>query len=400
MAERTAAAFTLVELLAAMVVVMVLVLVMVGMTNQANKIWRGSRARIGAFQQARNAFERVTSNLNQATLNTYFDYYDNGGNSRSDVIRRAQRNSPNDPNAFYNAVVGFQPKTYDRASDLQFVCGFSEGSNLGDSQPLIPPPAGRATGSRPTHSIFFQCPIGHVSDVNSTTNDFKNLTRVLNAVGYYIEFADGNDKNLGRVPKFITQPGTAWRYRLMELNQPSQNLSIYSSDNYATPDSWFSLAVDPKAQANGSAASIPPVFVVADNIIALVVRPKVANPVPDSTAPSSADPTEIAPNYAYDTKKYYSSGSSTTPLNRLSKNQLPPLVQVTLVAIDADSATRLANQNGSTPPALVGSTLFTDVLRYDADVASLEKSLQDSRLTYHTFVSDVSLPGAKWSETK
>ena len=375
-------AFTLVELLVAMTVLLILILAMVGLTNQANGIWRTSRARITAFQGARAAFERITTNLNQATLNTYLDYYNSAGLSRSDAASAGGANSD-------QALGSFVPSTYDRASELQFVCG--------QSATLIP----NANAVRPTQALFFECPIGHVSDPvsgasttsnGSTSNDFKNLTRTLNAVGYYIQFLNENDPQLGLLPGFVTTPPASWRYRLMELNQPSQNLSIYASKQYLNPGSWFSLAVDP-----GTGSSSGPVYDTADNVVALIVRPKVANPT--TAAPN---PTEIAPTYAYDTKQYLNAGSDTYA--KMSKNQLPPLVQITLVAIDADSATRLAKRYGATAPPLVNNGLFTNVQSYGSDLDpnnsnSLLSTLKTNNLNYRVFVTDVTVPGAKWSQT-
>lgn len=375
-------AFTLVELLVAMVILLVMVLVMVGLTNQTNKIWRGSRARINAFQAARGAFERITVNLNQATLNTYLDYYDANGKSRADLLRSAGASG------FKTAAAGFIPVTYDRAADLQFTCGISAKSTL------IPPHAG-SEGFRPAHAVFFQCPLGHVDNPSASSGaggsaapqSFRNLANVLNAVGYYVEFSNENDPKFGKVPSFLNTPPASWRYRLMELNQPSQNLDLYApSVKYYNPDAWFSLAVDPVSSTPA------PVFIVADNIVALIVRPKLANP----TA-SGVQPQELAPAYAYDTKGYLT--APTDQYAKLSKNQLPPLVQVTMVAIDTDSATRLANRLGADDPKLVDSSLFTTASRYDADLTALQKSLQTKQLNYRVFVTDVSVPGAKWSQS-
>ena len=60
--------FTLVELLAAMTVLILMLLVMVSLTGQTNTVWRRSRARIDSFQGARNAFQRITTTVRQATL--------------------------------------------------------------------------------------------------------------------------------------------------------------------------------------------------------------------------------------------------------------------------------------------------------------------------------------------
>ena len=124
-------AFTLVELLVTMTVLIILLLMMVGLTNQTNKIWRGSRARTTAFQGARNAFDRITTNMSQATLNTYLDYYNAVGLSRADIIKTSGSTS--------TSTTNFQPVTYDRAAELQFVCGQSDGTtNPLDTTLILP----------------------------------------------------------------------------------------------------------------------------------------------------------------------------------------------------------------------------------------------------------------------
>jgi uncharacterized protein (TIGR02599 family) len=362
--------FTLVELLVSMVVLLILVVMMVSMTNQTSKIWQTSRARIEAFQGARNAYERITGNLSQATLNTYYDYYNAQGQSRTDVLRAS-------PGATFTAT------TYDRASDLQLVCG--------QASTLVPP---TIANGRPTHAIFFQAPLGHVNNPAASgsqtalQNDFKNLDRVLNAVGYYIDFTD--DSTLR--PPFITTAVPSWRYRLMELNQPSQNLAIYflpSASDFSGNTSWFTAAVNPMPTPAPGTAN-PATLVAADNVVALIVLPKLANQIAGQTAPQV-----IAPAYAYDTKGYF---ESSPPSNATAaKNQLPPLIQVTMVALDSNSAARLASLNGTNPPALYTNSPFSDITQYTADMTALQSKLQSLQMNYRVFVSDVSLPGSKWT---
>ncbi len=358
--------FTLIELLVTMVVLLVLVLVMVTMTNQTSRLWRSSRARIDAFQSARNAFQRITDHLGQTTLNTYLDYYNTAGQSRCDVLRGS-------------LYAKFVPATYDRASDLQFVCG--------QAATLVPP----TTGSRPTHAVFFQAPLGYVAGTVAGGTDLTLLNSVLNGVGYYIDFANTSAQR----PAFMTSVAPAWRYRLMELYQPSQNLGIYypssvvPNPEYSGSKSWFNLAVDPPG--GGTA----PTIVTSDNIVALIVRPESASTA--DVAATGATATEIAPAYSYDTKAYV---TKTDTYSTQAKNQLPPMVQVTMVAIDADSAVRLAAQFGSNPPTLYSNSPFTDVTQYKTDLAALESGLQSSHLTYHVFVENVSLLGAQWTQSK
>ena len=393
--QRCHSAFTLVELLVAMTVLLILALMMVALANQTNNIWRSSRTRIEAFQGARNAFDRLTTNLNQATLNTYLDYYNSTAvmaQSRSDLLRTAE--ASNNSNTIESALQNFVPAAYDRASELQIVCGPSQDTTL-EGQGITPLLPTNKAIVRPTHALFFACPLGHVSDPNSTTaatSDFKILDGVLNAVGYYVEFNNTSSSNFNLVPSFITPAPASYRYRLMELNQPSQNFSVYSASTFQNPNAWYSLAVEPVS----GPPPYPPVIVLAENIVALIVHPKAANPTT-----LNPTPTDIAPNYGYDSKGY----NSPTPASNVAtaKNQLPPIIQVTLVAIDSDSATRLAAQYQTTAPSLVTTGMFTTVgsngSQYTADLNTLQNTLQTNHLNYRVFVTDVSIPGAKWSQT-
>jgi len=361
-------AFTLVEMLVAMVVLSFILLMMITLTDQASRIWKGSRVRVDAFQAARNAFGRIVSHLGQATLATYYDYYDNTGKSRSESASPAT----------------FIPSKYDRASELQFVSG--------QAATLIPP---TNSGVRPTHAVFFQAPLGYVSTSTDIKSDFKGLNSVLNGTGYYIEFSD--DSTLR--PSFFPTGPASWRYRLMELYQPSQNLGIYYlKQQFSDPiaafqgvTAWFNQAVGPLQLTS---SSTKPTIVTADNIVALIVRPESSSTATSATYDATTD---IAPNYAYDTKAYLSNPLDPSALK--SKNQLPPLVRITMVAIDADSALQLANRFGANPPPLCEPTAFTSTAKYDDDLAALVKTLQAFHLSYRVFVTDVSIHGAQWSQT-
>jgi uncharacterized protein (TIGR02599 family) len=79
-------------------------------------------------------------------------------------------------------------------------------------------------------------------------------------------------------------------------------------------------------------------------------------------------------------------------------NQLPPLVQVVMVAIDERSATRFAN--GSTAPnygVANFSALFTNPADFDKDLKAIEDGLISNNVTYQIFNSTVPIEGAKWS---
>jgi uncharacterized protein (TIGR02599 family) len=335
-----------VEVLLSMAVLAVLVVVLASILNQTTTAWRSARGKIEEFRQARDGFESMSRKISQSTLNTYWDYLD-----ASNATRTTNNSST------------FVPARYARQSELRFISG--------------PALAGTATGvpPRPTHSIFFVAPLGEVENTA-----YSGLQNLLNTWGYYVEYAD--DSKLR--PNFVTIP-TKSRFRLMELMQPSEAMTLYKytsgSSTYAGKE-WFTDALDPSSAVPPSQAS-PPVHVLAENVIALVLLPKLT-PQEDSTG------TLLSPAYSYDSTVK----RATAAIN--SKNQLPPVVQITMVAIDETSANRLTAADNTALQTKLG-TLFTDATRYAADLATLEQYLVDKRINYRIFTTNVSIKGAKWS---
>ena len=340
--ERRADGFTLVEVLVSMAVLALLLVVMASILNQTTTAWRSTRGKIEQFRQARDAFESMGRKISQSTLNTYWDYLDAGNATRTPA------NSST-----------FVPVRYARQSELRFISG--------------PALAGTATGSppRPTHSLFFVAPLGEVEKA-----DCSGLQNLLNTWGYYVEYAD--DSKLR--PDFVTSP-TKSRFRLMELMQPSEVMTLYSytsgNSTYAGKE-WFTDAL---------AGASPPVHVLAENVIALVLLPKLA-PQEDSTG------TLLSPSYTYDS----TFKRATAAIN--SKNQLPPVVQITMVAIDETSANRLTAADNADLQTELGKR-FTgsdqSASQYADDLTKLEQYLVDKRINYRIFTTNVSIKGAKWS---
>ena len=338
--------FTLVELLVSMALVTLVALLLVSMTGATSSTWLRTTGRIEQFRGAEAGFEAITRRLSQATLNTYWDY--------------------DDPTA---------PKKYLRQSDLRFISG---NMTAGTNKLLT-----TALPRRPTQGVFFQAPLGFVDD----TTNFSGLGNLINTWGYYVEF------NYEGRPPFIealsaaSKPANRWRYRLMELMQPSNGLSIYSftSGNpaYAGRE-WFSASL-PLATQPPAVLPTSPTRVLAENIVALILRPRLSKKEEETTGKN------LSKNYFYDSTVT----DSDPDIN--PKSQLPPIIQVTMVAIDEASANRIAN--GSTRPAfdLQLDTLFLDTTKFDADLTTLQTALSDQRISFRVFTSSVSIRGAKWS---
>ncbi len=325
-------AFTLLELLVSLTLVALVSVLLVAVTNSTASTWRYTTSQIEQFRGARDGFEAITRRLSQATLNTYWDY--------------------DDPAA---------PTKYLRKSDLRFIAG--------PAQNLF----GTVGPHRPTQALFFQAPLGFVDDAK-----FVGLPNLLNTWGYYVEF------NKDTRPSFVdgVNPPIPYRsrYRLMEMMQPSNELSIYQQINDPTnpaygAKTWFTDVLSRPS---------PPVHVLAENVIAAIFLPKLATAEDKSGA-------KLAPNYSYD-----STTSNSDPLIN-PKNQLPPVVQVTLVAMDETSANRLITGPNIPDFDTALAAGFSEAANFEKDLAALESELAKRKVNFRVFTTNVSLRGAKWS---
>jgi len=338
-------AFTLVELLVSMVILMVIVLISVSVITQTQKVWLQGSARIEQFREARMAFETITQNLRQATLNTYTTYRYSNGTTIPTVATDA-------------------PITYVRQSELQFVTG--RASSILD---------GTSANGAPGHAVFFQAPLGV-----SSRAGYEGLKNLLCGRGYFVSF--GNDA--GWKPSHV--PTSRNRFRMMEFRPPAEQNKVYS----VSPGAWFRDAFTQGVTSSETVST--PAFTrpAAENIIALIISPRVA---PEDISTPGTPTTWIAPSYNYDSSTM-GAGNTTT---QGTQHMLPPIVQVTLVAIDEVSARKLEEQYGSSPPPLLQAGAFNSAASYESDLATLENQLVSLKVAYRVFTTAVALRNAKWN---
>jgi uncharacterized protein (TIGR02599 family) len=335
-------AFTIIELMAATAILSIILFVIFAITQQVSGAWKSTSAKIEAFQGARAAFAAMTRQIGQATLNVYYDYYDASGNRRTNA----------------NAST-FVPAKYGRYSDLHFICAPEGGGALVQGQ----------VG----HAVFFQAPLG-----NAANASYAGMETLLNACGYYITY--GKDPSR---PAFLNDssvpnsPPNAYRFRLMQYLQPSENLAIY--DPAATsPTAWFKVPL---------ASTTPPVQVLAENIVMLAILPRLS-------AEEGSNYNDLTSNYAYDSR------DASKPA---TFHQLPPVLEVILVATDEASMAKLGNPSTAPDLGFTSSTVFQTIDatgdRLDADLETVTNGLESKRINFRVFRSVVPLRASKWSSS-
>lgn len=382
--SASAGGFTLVELLLSMAVLSVLMLVVVNVIGIVQKTWVRANSRVSEFREARMAFDLLTRNLSQATLNIYW------ANEVDPLSKDAASQDR------------FKAKNYIRQSELQFVCG--------KTTHLLASASGGDT-LYPGHGVFFQAPLGVTRLVasNGTTVNTENMVNLLCGRGYFVQWGDDTSFR----PPFLNSINTVsprFRYRLMEYSPTAESNQIYfdptNPTNLAERRSitirskmWFQDALTRTVQQGDNAATRAFTRPVAENIIALVISPQL-----ETSSTSGTDPTSIAPNYEYDSTQLTGASSASPQGNQ---HLLPPLLKVTMVAVDSAAGERMAETGNTGLQNTVASAvgpLFTSAINYNSpnssynqDLRTLQQVLTQNHINYRVFTSTVMMKQARWS---
>ncbi len=420
--EPRRAGFTLVELLVSTALIALLMGLLLSTVDQTGRVWQRTTAKSAQFQASRAAFDAMTRRLSQATLNTFYRAYDaNTRNATADFLFRRQ-------------------------SELQFLTGnlSTAGATPGilTATPAIANLATPTDRSYPAQGMFFFAPLGK-TDESIPTGATKGMLRfrsadsLLTACGYFVEYGDDPDR-----PSFLRNANypARNRFRLVELTVPTEKLTVFQRpldtgsgmDSQLVPVPW-KYSLEPEildvnkshyigrvnASLSTNAGWVRPYWtteafaretitggtgyrfkygrVLAENVIALIVLPKLAEK--DRTEPKRLD--GLAPSYQYDSWRILQAdvNAAVGAASAARDNLLPPIVQVVMVAIDEPSAQRQVA--GQVPDWTIrGRQLFTAVNTESdllADIAELETRLRADRVAYRIFSTDVVLRGSKWS---
>ncbi|SKA88726.1 Verru_Chthon cassette protein C [Prosthecobacter debontii] len=341
--------FTLVELLVSMVVLTIIMLMSARFIGQMQRTWSASSARLEQFREARTAFETITQALRQATLNTYLTYEYNTG-----------------PNPTVPSSKDEAPRKYVRHSELQFVTGRAA-DLLGSESPEL----------MKNHAVFLQAPMGITARPG-----YEGLQRLLCGRGYFIKH--GSDETYR--PQHVSTERV--RFRLWEYRPFSEMNEIYS----VNPGGWFSNITSDTVEADETVERPSQLRPIAENIVALIISPQVTA---EDARERNSDKTWIAPNYAYDSTTI-SGESVQNPQG--TQHLLPPVIVVTLVAIDEASAQKLADRHGDAVPDLIPDGSFESCDDFAQDLAALEANLAKQKLNYRVFTAAVPMRNSKWNQ--
>lgn len=344
--KPTGRGFSLIEMMVAMGILSVLMLMLTVLLDQIQKSWRFSESRISQFREARVAFDVMTKNLGQASLNTYLELKDEDGDGVLDE--------------------------YFRTSELHFLTVKAEDLNVGGSQT----PVGQG--------VFFQAPLGF-------STKYRNLNSLFNGRGYFVAF--GGDENFK--PSFV-KSDERYRFRLMEFRPPAESNQVFAdgqsdreSGNPQVFDEWFR-----QAGGVGDGSFEEHLNPLAENIIALIVSPRDSL---DTVGGSRRDTfSKIAPNYEFDSNPTRDAVGDAA-FDRYAQ-QIPPLVRVTMIAIDEAAAVRY--EDGSTPPSEFTAPIasrFNDSTNYNQDIEAITEELNAKGISHKVFSSLVMLRSSKWS---
>lgn len=377
--------FTLIELLVSTAILSMLLIIIFQMLKGMQLTWKRTRQDVGEFKEARQSFEEITRRVSQATLNTYFSYRYDETNIQGVTLRVGREIIPQ--------------------SELHFVCGPAE--ELG-----ITKKNSSQIGQRYTHAIFFQAPFGFCIDENKQVKEqlqYEKMNGLLNAWGYYIEF---NTDELDR-PQFLNKldnsPKPRPRYRLMEFRQPTEYLQVYKlhlrdmdkNANRPKVYEWFTEGLysvnsewNTAMESRDTEGFFRTTRVVAENIAGMILHPR----EPDEKRESTED--ELAPDYLYDSRRFQWGGTGT--LATRTRHQLPPVIDITFIAVDEGSFNTFVNREGirsaDDDPKLIDPDLFKLAKAFRKDLRKVEDTLRSKKLEYRIFNTSMRIRESKWTD--
>ncbi len=394
---RSRRGFSLVEMMTAVAIFSMVMSMVFQMLERTTTTFKVTKDSVSEFKDARNAFEAITRKLSQASLNTYWTIETSKALGAGKVPVAQQ---------------------FRRMSEMHFVSGPVD-KILGQENA----PAG--AGARISHCLFFQSPSGVTQSVQENKYRYGSFQNLINSWGYFVEFnADTGDR-----PTFLNNlknpPDVKARFRLMEFMQTGEssmigrNASEMNQFLEENPDgkwakdqtySWFKNSSHAGVNYVGNYPSsggsdtldVRNTRVLAENILALIVLPT------NTVEPQRKG--RLAPDFMYDSRAWLNNAQSDVRAQRNSRNQLPPIVEVVMLAVDESAMKRInkalqiitANDYSKYHFMSKYDRFFRSALLLEKDLTELRDLLSTPTgspklpITFRVFRSTVRIRESRW----
>lgn len=338
-------AFTLVEVLVSMVILAMMMLIITTVISQAQRSWKAASSKVSQFREARLAFDTITRNLRQASIDTHRTFLWGTATYSSDPL------APPSGSGRY-AHLGIK---FDTANRL--VSG------------------GGGAAELPGHAVIFQAPLGKTAMGEGSTVDISGLKNLLCTRGYFVQF--GTDASFLPL-QLASRLQAKYRYRLYEYQPNTENNTVY---NISSNQDWATIDL------SDARNTVRP---LADNILMLGFAVSFASAATD-TVPRLAGNSETNLEYGF---------NSYEAPEAAKKYRLPRYAHVFMIAMDEESAARLAQIHNTSPPDTVRSSgaTFTSpnqLFGQTGDLAKVRAYMDSQRLNYRIFNSAVLIVGSE-----
>jgi uncharacterized protein (TIGR02599 family) len=231
-----------------------------------------------------------------------------------------------------------------------------------------------------------------------------NPYNLVTSLGYYIDYNSDINERPTFLPSDTAHPERQ-RFRLKEFRQPAEENLLYTptlniNAPSTTRESAYTWFRGPFISGSKNLSSYS--FPLAENILGLILLPRyihVETSLTKVSGENSTTTTRLAENYYYDSREKQW-GGSLTDKSRASHHQLPPVMQVSLIACEERSYEQLELRLGSSELqsqiTIAFSDKFTDHTKYASDIESLQTALNELKLHHRIFTSNITLRGSKW----
>jgi uncharacterized protein (TIGR02599 family) len=349
-------AFTLVEVMASLAILSILmVLLSTALSSIQGSAFR-MRDKSERHREARVAFDNLERRISLATLNTYWGY-----------------DNPE------------KPTEYAPQSELHFVC---------DTMEKLVGPSQRVHSG---HGVFFQAPFGYGGEEAGDLGGgkkYNELDGAMNCWGYYVEFNSDSEPTRPLRPDFLSAARVEERsrFRLMEFRLPSEKLPLFKKD-FASGKSISASTVQKQIYSwfADETIRVKHSVPVADNIVALFLVPR----APGLSGKRDDPGTAIAPAFLFDSRRFQWEAAM-TDLGRQTRHQVPPVIDLVLIAVTETSWLNFAKDRQANQIASLLKIEITSPQSLAPDLQAAEKRLSELKLDYRIFTTTVSLRTGKW----